>query len=354
MAFDIAFLMEGMAGGPYGEYVLASLAFIAASVALKLFKHIIVHQLKRIAKKTKTEFDDVIIWSIDSIGWPLYVILPLYIAFQFLKIPEIVSSVLYLSLLVTVTYYVVKGLQNLTDYATGKMIKERLRDEKQADTSVIDLLGKLVKIFVWVLAVFFILTNLGYDITPMIAGLGVGGIAIAFALQNVLSDIFASFSIYFDKPFKVGDFIVIGNDSGVVKKIGIKSTRIQTLQGQELVVSNKEMTESRINNYKRMEKRRIVFTFGVTYDTPVKKLRKINSIIRDILGKIKNTDLDRVHFKNFGDFSLVYEVVYFVKSSDYNVYMDVQQMINLAIKERFEKVRIEMAFPTQTVYVRSP
>ncbi|MBI2676045.1 MAG: mechanosensitive ion channel family protein [Candidatus Aenigmarchaeota archaeon] len=353
MAFDIDFLLKEIAGSPYGEYIVAFLVFIAAAVALKVFKHIIVQHLMRIAKKTKTELDDVIIRSIDSIGWPLYMILPLYIASQSLKMPEMLSSVLYLSILVTVTYYVVRGLQKLTDYAVGKMIKERLREEKQTDTSVIDLLGKLVKIFVWVLAVFFILTNLGYDITPMIAGLGVGGIAIAFALQNVLSDIFASFSIYFDKPFRVGDFIVIGNDSGIVKKIGIKSTRIQTLQGQELIVSNKELTESRINNYKRMERRRIVFTFGVTYSTTVKKLRKINSIVKDIIGKIENTDLDRVHFKNFGDFSLIYEVVYFVNSGDYNVYMDVQQKINLTIKERFEKEDIEMAFPTQTVYVHS-
>ena len=183
------------------------------------------------------------------------------------------------------------------------------------------------------------------------AGLGIGGIAIAFALQNILSDIFASFSIYFDKPFKVDDFIIIGDDKGVVKKIGIKSTRIQTLQGEELVISNKELTESRVHNYKKMERRRIVFVFGVTYETPTEKVKKIPSIIKDIIEKTELADIDRVHFKEFADFSLNFEVVYYLKTSDYAEYMDTQQEINLAMKEHFEKEQIEFAYPTQTVFV---
>jgi small-conductance mechanosensitive channel len=137
---------------------------------------------------------------------------------------------------------------------------------------------------------------------------------------------------------------------GTVKDIGLKSTRIVTLNGQELVVSNHEITSARINNYKKMQKRRIVFSFGVKYETPLKKLKKIPLIVKNILDKTELAELNRVHFKSFGDFSLVYEVVYFMLVPDYNKYMDTQQEINLALKREFEREKIEFAYPTQTIY----
>jgi small-conductance mechanosensitive channel len=197
----------------------------------------------------------------------------------------------------------------------------------------------------------FIMSNLGFDVTSLVAGLGIGGIAVALALQSVLSDVFSSFSIYFDKPFQAGDFIIVGQHMGIVKHIGIKSTRIQTLQGEELIISNKELTSARVQNFKKMEKRRITFTFGVTYQTPVKKLKKIPEMVKEIVAKIELADLDRVHFRKYGDFSLNFEVVYYVKIPDYGKYMDTQQEINLALKERFEKEGIEFAYPTQTIFL---
>jgi small-conductance mechanosensitive channel len=243
-------------------------------------------------------------------------------------------------------------LQKIIDYGFKKLLKKRQQeDQGKFDPHVINLFRKMTRIVLWGIALLIFLQNLGYDITALVAGLGIGGIAIAFALQNILSDIFSSFTIYFDKPFEVGDFIIIGNDMGTVKAIGIKSTRIQTLQGQELVVSNKELTETRINNYKKMEKRRIVFDFGVVYKTPTEKLRKIPQIVKKIIDDIEITDLDRVHFDKFGDSSLSFEVVYYIKNSEYNVYMDTQQDINLKIKEQFEKEGIEFAYPTQTIFL---
>jgi len=199
-----------------------------------------------------------------------------------------------------------------------------------------------------------VLTNLGIEITPLIASLGVGGIAIAIALQSVLSDLFSAFAIYFDKPFKEGDFIIVGNDMGTVQRIGIKTTRIKSLQGQELIVSNSELTSTRVNNYQRMEERRIVFNFGVEYSTSLSKLKKINKIVEKIFKEVNGARLDRVHFHQFGDFSLNYEVVYYVKSPEYAKYMDVQQEINFKLKEYFEKERIVFAFPTQTLFVEKP
>jgi len=326
-------------------YLIAFGFFVLAIIVLKIFKQIIIVKIKKLADHTKTEFDDLLIKTVDSIGWPFYLFLSLYFAFKFIIIPGILERIVFYLLLIIGIYYVVRGIQRIIDYGFHKIIK------KKQDTAVVNLLSKITKIVLWVIAIIIILQNLGYNISTLAAGLGIGGLAIAFAIQNILGDIFASFSIYFDKPFQIGDFIIVGNDMGTVKKIGIKSTRIQTLQGEELVISNKELTEIRIHNYKKMEKRRIVFTFGVVYETPTEKVRKIPDIVKNIINSVNLAETDRIHFNKFGDSSLNFEVVYYLNSSDYNEYMDVQQQINLAIKQKFEKEKIEFAYPTQTVFI---
>jgi len=333
------------------NYLIALAVFGAAIGVIKLFKQLIIARLRKIATKTKTDFDDLVIKIVAGVGWPFYLILSLWLALQFIHPIDLIQKVLRWGVVIIVTYYAVRAIQRIIDYTTRKVIEKRQKEEKVSDTTVIDLLGKILKASLWVIAIILILSNLGYNISTLIAGLGIGGVAIAFALQNILVDIFAAFSIYFDKPFQIGDFIIVGGDLGVVKKIGIKTTRIQTLQGEELVVSNRELTETRVHNYKKMEKRRIAFGFGVKYETPTEKLKGIPQIVRDIIAKVELADIDRVHFKKFGDFSLDFEVVYYLRSSDYNKYMDTQQEINLAIKEKFEKEGVEMAYPTQTLYL---
>jgi len=229
--------------------------------------------------------------------------------------------------------------------------KKRKNGDSEGE-SMVNVLRFVIRVIVWSVALLMIISNFGINITPLIASLGIGGIAIALALQNILVDLFSAFAIYFDKPFKEGDFIIIGADMGVVKYIGIKTTRIQALGGQEIVISNSELVNSRINNYKKMKKRRVVFSFGVEYGTSSEKLKKINKIVEKIIKDIKNTDLDRIHFNEFGPHSLNYEVVYYINTNDYNIYMDVQQEINLKIKDQFEKEKIIMAFPTQTIHVK--
>jgi len=195
-----------------------------------------------------------------------------------------------------------------------------------------------------------LLSNIGINVSSLVASLGIGGIAIALAAQSVLGDIFSAFSIYIDKPFQVGDYIDLGGKTGTIKKIGLKNTRIKTLQGQELIVPNTELTNSHVENYKRMTKRRVAFSVGVTYDTPSKKLEKIPDMVSKVLEKVEGAELDRVHFMSFGDFSLNYDIVYFVNSREYTQYADRQQQINLALFKAFEKAEIEFAFPTQTIY----
>ncbi len=333
------------------DYLVALAVFGLAIGLIKVFKQLIIARLKKMTTKTRTDFDDLVIQLIAGIGWPLYLVLSLYLALQFIRPPDFIEKLMHWGVVIIVTYYVVRAIQWMVDYGTHKVIEKRRREEKVSENTVIDVLGKILKISLWVVALILILSNLGYNISTLIAGLGIGGVAIAFALQNILSDIFAAFSIYFDKPFQIGDFIIVGEDLGVVKKIGIKTTRIQTLHGEELVVSNRELTETRVHNYKKMERRRIAFGFGVKYETHTKKLKKIPQIVREIMAKVELADIDRVHFKSFGDFSLDFEVVYYLNTNDYNKYMDTQQEINLAIKEQFEKEGIEMAYPTQTLYL---
>jgi small-conductance mechanosensitive channel len=192
---------------------------------------------------------------------------------------------------------------------------------------------------------------LDVNITTLIAGLGVGGIAVALAVQSILSDLFASLSILLDKPFAVGHFIVVDSIAGTVAHVGLKTTRVRSLSGEEIVLSNTDLLKSRIHNYKRLFERRVLFGFGVTYNTGYDALAAIPSVVREIVQSIPKTRFDRAHFKDYGDSSLNFEVVYFVLDSDYNVYMDVQQAINLEIYRRFEQARIEFAFPTRTLYV---
>ena len=231
-------------------------------------------------------------------------------------------------------------------------IAKRFGGDDDKARGAAELLGLIARIALWVLGFLLILSNFGIDITSLIAGLGIGGIAVALALQNILGDLFSSFAIYFDKPFEIGDFIVVGDKSGIVKKIGIKTTRVTSLQGEEIVFSNKELTTAQIQNFKKLKERRKVFSVGVTYNTPAEVVEQIPSFIEGVIKNIDNVRFDRSHFMEFADSALVFETVYYILSADYNDYMDVNQSIHLGIKKIFDEKGIEFAFPTQTLYVK--
>jgi len=338
------------------DYLVALGVFILTWISIFILKKVILSWLNEIAKKTKTKLDDKIIDYIKSISIAFYIILSLYISLSFLKIPQIVHQASFFALSLIIIYYVVKLGHEIIEYFFMKLEEEQKKKFYEVNFSQLHLMRDVIKGVIWIIAILLLLSNLGFDITALVAGLGIGGIAVAFALQNVLSDIFASFSIYFDKPFKKGDFIVVGNEAGTIKKIGLKTTRIESLSGEEVVISNKLLVDSIIHNYKKMDYRRVKFKFGVTYDTDIKQLEKIPSYVRDIINSIerdgkKMAELNRVHFFRFGDFALEYEVMYTVNSSDYNVYMDVQQEINLKLIKKFKKEKIKFAYPTQTLYL---
>lgn len=333
------------------DYAISLGIFFVSIFLLQIFKSIILLKIKAFSEKTKTSWDDIFCDVLQSLGWPFYFTIALYAATRFITLVETLDSTISGLTLIVLTIYVVLSIQKLLEFLLFQVLQKH-QGEEVVDSTISNFLKNAMRATLWVGAAIIILQNLGFQVGAFIGSLGIAGIAIAFALQNVLGDVFAFFSLYFDKPFKKGDFIIVGNDMGTIEKIGIKSTRVKTLQGQQLIIPNTELTQTRVNNYKRMEERRISFPFGVLYETPTKKLKNIPNIVKEIIEKEKDARFDRAHFHKFGDFSLDFEVVYYVKNQDYALYMDLQQRINLGIMEAFEKEGIEFAYPTQVVYMK--
>ncbi len=230
------------------------------------------------------------------------------------------------------------------------MSKDKIDSSTRTTLAAINFISRLV---LYSLLLFFALDNLGIKIGALIGGIGIGSVAIALAVQNILSDLFSSLSIVLDKPFEIGDYIVVGEFSGNIENIGLRSTRLRSLTGEQLIFSNQDLLGSRIRNYKRMTQRRSAFSIGVTYDTSPEQLRKIPKIIEKAIKKHKHTRFDRSHFTSFGDFALMIDTVYYLDNTDYALFKDTQEEINLEIMTEFAKDGIEFAFPTQTIMLET-
>lgn len=334
-------------------YILAMSIFVALLVFFWMVRTLILARLEHLSKYTHTSFDDELITAVKKVHPAVYLLVATYVAVQVLDLPHIATSTITAVTLMVLLWQAIKLVLSLVDFFTRRLVQREALPDGTPDpntATIANLIAMIARITLWSLGILFILSNLGIEVTSLIAGLGIGGIAIAFALQGILSDLFASFSIYFDKPFRIGDFVVVGSDMGTVEKIGIKSTRLRTLQGEELVISNAELTTARVQNFKKMQERRITTAFGVTYDTPIAELEALPVYIRDIFTSITGARLDRAHLQQFGDSALIFEVIYFVESSDYAVFMDIQQAYNLALLKKCREQGIAFAFPTQTIY----
>ncbi len=338
-----------LAGNTVGGFVVAFGAFVLFLVIFKIFQVVILSHLKKLAEKTETDIDDTLVSIVKSIKPPFYSFLAFYAATFFITLNDILEKAVGVVLIIWIVVQVIVAVQILIDYVVRKRMGE---EEDAAAENAINIIGKLSKGVLWVVGLLLILSNLGIDITSLVAGLGIGGIAIALALQNILSELFSSFAIYFDKPFQPGDFIVVGDKKGVIEKIGIKTTRMRALQGEEIVISNKELTSAQIQNFKKMEERRVSFSFGITYETPVEKVKKISGVVKEVIEGEEGARFDRAHFSRFDDSALNFDVVYYVQSGDYANYMDIQQNINIRIMEIFEEMKVDMAYPTQTIYMQ--
>lgn len=326
--------------------------FIGAWLALGVVRRVLRKRLQILAERRQASSLRVCEQVVGRTkGWFLF-LLALFVGSRLVQLPAAVEDVL----LKAIT---IGSLLQMGFWASAALtLILRLRRERQAavdpdSVAAIDVLGFVVHVAVWSLVLLLAMDNLGYEITALLAGLGVGGVAVALATQNILGDLFASLSIVLDKPFVVGDFLVVGEFMGSIEKVGIKTTRMRSLSGEQLVFSNNDLLNSRIRNYGRMYERRVLFTLGITYQTPAGKLKRIPAIVRDAVEMQDPVRFDRAHFQKYGDFALIFEVVYYVLSPDFNLYMDIHQAINLLIYERFAEEEIEFAYPTQTLYVTS-
>jgi small-conductance mechanosensitive channel len=329
---------------------LIALGIIAVTMmALRLIRSLVIKKLRAFTTKTQTTIDDLLIGVIQSSVMPVLYVLAFYAGLRYLALPEKAETVLHIAMMAVVTFFVLRTIITFIKYGFNRALSSHELNQQREKQSKGILL--IVQIIVWLAGILFLIDNLGYDITAIVAGLGIGGIAIALAAQTILGDLFSYLVIFFDKPFEIGDFIIMDDKMGTVEYIGIKTTRIRTLGGEQLVCSNTDLTNSRVHNYKRMQDRRIVFSFGVTYSTSAAVMKEIPLMVKKIVESASGTRFDRAHFKSFGDFSLGFEVVYYVLSPDYNIYMDTQQNINIQILELFEERKIEFAFPTQTLFL---
>ena len=334
-------------------------ALIASAIALGvlgllvLAHRVLLNRWATFAEGTVNSVDDDLVAVMRRTQWWFLLVVSLYLGTLYLELPadgdRFVQSVVTLALLLQA------GLWS-SIFMGQRLERYRLKrsETDPGSTMTLSAVGFIGRIVLWSLVLLLSLDNLGIDVTALIAGLGVGGIAVALAVQNILGDLFASLSIVLDKPFVVGDFLIIDDMLGKVEHVGLKTTRLRSLSGEQLVFSNSDLLQSRIRNYGRMFERRVVFEIGVTYQTPRTKLEIIPTIMREAVEASADTRFDRSHFKEYGAFSLNFETVYFVLSADYNRYMDIQQAVNLHIHQRFEEEGIEFAYPTQTVFVESP
>jgi len=343
------FLSRTYYGNTVLMYLTALAIFAAGVIIIKIFQKIILIKLKKWSERTDTQIDDFLIKGLESSVLPLLFYGVLYIAVTTLEISPKLLNILNIISTILITFFAIKLITSSFRFSLNNYLDKQERgEEKQKQVKGITTIATFL---IWGFGIVFLLSNLGYNVSAVIAGLGIGGIAVALAAQTILGDLFSYFIIFFDRPFEIGDFIVIGDKMGTVEYIGIKTTRIRSLGGEQLVFSNSDLTNSRIHNYKRMERRRVVFQLGVVYETKAEILKEIPGIVKNIIENQKDATFDRGHFSTFDQSSLVFEFVYYVLSSDYNKFMNIHHDLNLKIFEEFEKREIKFAYPTQTLYL---
>lgn len=329
-------------------YATSVVIFVGLTIIFFIFHKIILYKLQKLSEKTKTDIDDALVAAIRTLKPPFYLFLSFYLAVRYLVLSPFILKIISVVLMVWLVYQVVHALQILVDFT----IKNKLKKSDAGQTkTALKAISTFLKIILWIFGGLLIMSNLGVDVTSLIAGLGIGGVAVALALKNILSDLFSSFVIYFDKPFLVGDFIKVGDKKGTVLKIGMKSTRIKTPLGEEVIIGNQELSTAQVQNFRKLEERRIAINIGVEYETPSKKLEIIPEKIKNIIESMQNTRVDRVHLSAFNASDIGFEAIYYFLSPSYAEHMDAQQVILLNIKKYFDKEGISFAYPTQKIFL---
>lgn len=344
-----SFFSAPFLGNTLYAYALALGIFLAIFFGLHLFLLILKNRIKALARKNKAYADHALSRILQKIHPIEYACIALYLALQTLLLNPLLTRAIFIAFLTLITYMAIDATSALLTMFLQRITAD---ENHQSNAPMLMNLSLIGKALLWLFGIFIVLSNAGVNITSLIAGLGIGGVAVALALQNILSDLFSSFAIHFDKPFVIGDFIMVDDKIGVVERIGIKTTRIRALQGEEIVFANKQLTEARIQNFKKMRERRVLFSINVVYETSHQQLQEIPSLLQSIIQSVPTTRFSRAHLARLDNSALAFEIVYYVLSDDYITYMDIQQQINLKILEAFAEKRITLAYPTQTLYLQ--
>ena len=352
---EIAWLRQSLLGNSLYSYVLALAVFALVWFLLAMLGHHVKRQLEAVAAGSEAQARKVELCRffsnlIKSIAPAVLPLLALYLATRRLSLaPGLDRSLRYVTLII-MTWQTIKLLCDVVAFLISRSRLVTPNQDPAAANTRKNLIT-LAQVSLWIGGVLFILDNFGINVSTFVAGLGISGVAIALASQAILGDTFSGFAIALDKPFQVEDFIIVDNFMGTVEHIGLKTTRVRSLSGELLIFSNSDLTKSRIKNYKKMYERRINFQLGVEYSTPLEQLQAIPRLIKDAIEATPTTRFDRAHFFKYGDYALIFDIVYHVSVPDYNSYMDAQESINLKIFESFQNREIAFAFPTQTIHL---
>jgi small-conductance mechanosensitive channel len=318
----------------------------------RLLRSMLVRRVGKTAPVNDTGWDDLLIEMLDRVHPIFLIVVSVYMGTMPVALPELITQIIHKIFVIASLLQIGRLASHVLRSLMDRYRRSRIEKNAEAVTTLSSVTF-ILRVLLWVSLLLVALDNFGVNITTLIAGMGVGGIAVALAVQSILGDLFASFSIVLDKPFVIGDFIVVGEFMGTVEYIGLKTTRLRSLSGEQLIFSNADLLSSRVRNYKRMFERRVVFSIGVPYQTSPEKIESIPSMIKGIVRSMKTVRFDRAHFMEYGPYSLNFETVYWVLTPDYDTYMDIQQDIYLKILRMFQQNSIDFACPTQTAFFNS-
>ena len=344
------FLSQSFLGNTALEWIIGFGVAVGVWVAVRIAVRILLNRMKALAAKTETDIDDLVTELLEKTKGLFVALVALYAGARSLQLSvgmdALMTRLFILGFIIQGAYWA----NGIVNYILGSWAKKKFEPDPTI-TTALGSVGFLIRLAVWATFGMLALDNLGIDIGPMVAGLGIGGLALGLALQGTLSDLFASFSIVFDRPFTVGDYIQVGSLAGTVEHVGLKTTRVKSLTGEQLVFSNSDLLGSRIQNFQRRAERRCAFTLGVTYDTRPDQLERIPSLIQEIIESHDHTRFDRSFFMTFGDSALNIDTVYYMNVPDFATYGATHHSINIEIFKRFAQEGIEFAYPTQTIHV---
>ncbi|MFN4006642.1 MAG: mechanosensitive ion channel family protein [Chitinophagaceae bacterium] len=332
------------------DYLLLLTGLLLIGLLLHLLKSFVITYLKKFTAKTTNELDDVLVSAIDKFIVPLGYLTINYLLINRLHMPAALDKTIDTLILIVWVYYAVRIVNHSLHYSLVLYMRHKGESEQRI-TQVTSML-LIIKGIVWAIGFLLFISNLGVNVGAALTGLGIGGIAIALATQNIFADLFSYLVIFFDKPFEVGDAITINGNTGTVEKIGIKTSHVRSVDGQQLVIPNAEMVKSTIQNFKRLERRRVVFTVGVTYQTPHETLQQIPKLIEAIIVQQPHATFDRCHLRSLADSSINFETVYFIEAPDFKLMVETQHSVYLAIIEIFNKNNIQFAYPTRTIELK--